>query len=584
MLPRSAGARALPSRLTTYRRLLGYLQPFKLPFAAALLGAGIFAACQGVFLWLLQVLLDEALIAPREFAWVPLGLVALFAVRGLGDFIQTYFMSLVGRGVIGTLRSQLFCRFMHLPVSYYDRTPAGTMLSRLTFNTEQVAQAATDSVTSLVRESLVIVGTLIYLFAVNAYLTAVALLAAPAIAVLIRLVNRHFRRYGQRIQTSMSDLTGVAKEAIEAPRTIRCFNAQAHQIARFAAANERNRRASMRVALIKGLSSPIVQMMAAISLALVIHIAIGAAVDERLTPGEFVAFIGALAAMAQPLRNLVNSAGPIQQGIAAADSVFEVLEEPTEPDLGRFTVQRAVGHIEYRGVDFGYSEERRNVVQQVSLRAEPGEVVAIVGQSGSGKSTLLNLLPRLYLATSGTVLLDGTDIEHYELHSLRDQIAVVSQDVVLLDDTLKNNIAFGSSASAAEIEHAAATARVLDFARELPEGLETRVGDRGSLLSGGQRQRIAIARALLKDAPVLILDEATGALDAETERLVQAGIDALMRHRTTFVIAHRLATIEKADHILVMHAGSVVEAGTHATLLARNGRYASLYRQQFAEV
>jgi subfamily B ATP-binding cassette protein MsbA len=338
----------------------------------------------------------------------------------------------------------------------------------------------------------------------------------------------------------------------------------------------------MRSALTKALSNPIVQMMAALSLAVVLRLAIRESLAGHLTPSELIAFIGTLANMTQPLRNLVSIATPIQQGIAAADSLFEILDAPLEPNTGSLTVERAVGQIEYRGVGFSYLDDGRNVVQEVAFKAQPGEVIAIVGQSGSGKSTLLNLLPRLYRATSGTVFLDGTDIEHYELHSLRNQIAVVSQDVVLFNDTLKNNITFGSHASDAEIERAAATAGVLDFAKELPDGLETVVGDRGSRMSGGQRQRIAIARALLKNAPVLILDEATSSLDAETERCVQAGIAALMQHRTTFVIAHRLATVETADHILVMQVGRIVEAGTHADLLARNGRYASLYRHQFA--
>jgi subfamily B ATP-binding cassette protein MsbA len=572
-------------RLRTYRRLLRYLEPFTLPFCCGLLGAALFAACQSLFMQVLKVFLDGTFLDrdARMLDRVPLCIVVLFACRGLGDFIQTYCMNLVGRGVVGTLRSQLFERFMHLPAAYYDRAASGTLLSRLTFNTEQVAQASTDSLITLVRESLIIVGSLIYMYCVSPSLTGVALIVAPVISVLIRRVNRYFRRYGQRIQTSMSDLTRVAKEAIEAPRIIRCDNAQPHQIERFAAVNERNRRAAMRAALTKALSNPIVQLLAAISLAIVLRMAIREALAGHLTPTEFITFIGALANMTQPLRNLVNIATPIQQGIAAADSLFEIINEPAEPNAGELTVPRAVGRIEYRNVDFSYLDESCNVVRGVSFKAEPGQVIAIVGQSGSGKSTLMNLLPRLYHATSGTVLLDGIDVEQYELHSLREQVAVVSQDVVLFNDTLKNNIRFGSPACDAQIERAAATARVLDFAKELPDGLDTCVGDRGSLLSGGQRQRIAIARALLKDAPVLILDEATSALDAETECCVQAGIAALMQGRTTFVIAHRLATAEKADLILVMQAGRIVESGTHTELLVRNGRYASLHRHQFVD-
>ena len=572
-------------RLATYRRLLSYLRPLALPFGCGLFGAALFALCQNLFMQVLQVFLDGTFIHSdaRMLAKVPLAILVLFAGRGLGDFIQTYYMNLAGRGVVAKLRGQLFERFMQLPVAYYDRAASATLLSRLTFNTEQVAQASTDSLVTLVRESLVIVGSFYYMFSLSPPLTCVALILAPVIAVLIRRVNRHFRRYGQRIQTSMSDLLHVAKEATEAPRIIRCCNSQAHQIARFAVVNELNRRAAMRAALTKALANPIVQMMAGISLALVLRIAIREALAGELTPTEFITFIGALANMTQPLRNLVNIATPIQQGIAAADSLFEIIDEPGEPNAGALTVPRAVGRIEYRNVRFSYSEELGDAVQGVSFTAQPGETIAIVGQSGSGKSTLLNLLPRLYRATSGTVLLDGTDVEAYELHGLREHIAVVSQDIVLFDDTLKNNITCGGHYSDEAIERAAATARVLDFATELPEGLETLIGERGSRLSGGQRQRIAIARALLKNAPILILDEATGALDADTERSVQAGVEALRQQRTTFVIAHRLATVERANRILLMHAGRIVESGTHAELLARNGRYASLHRQQWAE-
>jgi subfamily B ATP-binding cassette protein MsbA len=570
--------------MSVYRRLLGYLKPFARPFCFGILGGALFAAAQSAFLWFLQVFVDGTFFEQdrRMLAWVPVGIVVLFAVRGLGDFLQTYYMSVVGRGVVYNLRAQLFDRFVSLPVSYFDKMPAGVMLSRLTFNTEQVAQAATDSVISSLRESLVIVGSLVYLFSMNAYLTTVALTVVPLIAILIRTVNRHFRRYGERMQGSMGDVTSIAKEAIEAPRAIRAFNAQEAQIARFDSANERNRRAALRLALTRASSNPVVQLLAAVALAVVLGLAIQEALAGQLTTGEFVSFIGALANMTQPLRNLVNVASPMQQGLIAAQSVFQLIDAAPEPNVGVFRAKRARGKIEFSNVSLSYSQERGSAVRNVSFEVEPGQTLAIVGASGSGKSTLVNLLPRFYRPSSGQICVDGKDVEEFELKNLRDQIAIVSQDVVLLNDTLRNNISFGRSVSDHEIERAAATARVLDFARELPDGLDTVVGERGSLLSGGQRQRIAIARAILSNAPILILDEATGALDSETERAVQSGIEALMKGRTTLVIAHRLTTVERADQILVMHAGAIVERGTHSELIASDGRYALLYRQQFA--
>lgn len=570
--------------MSVYRRLLGCLKPFVRPFIFGLLGGVLFAAAQSAFLWFLKVFLDGTFFEhdPRMLAWVPAGVVVLFAVRGLGDFVQTYYMSVVGRGVVKNLRAQLFDRFVHLPVAYFDKTAAGAMLSRLIFNTEQIAQAAIDSIIGSLRESLIIAGSLIYLFSMNVYLSAVALTVMPLIAVLIRSVNQHFRRYAERVQGSIGDVTSIAKEAIEAPRAIRACNAQAAQIARFDSANERNRRAAMRVALTRALSNPIVQMLAALALAVVLGLAIQEALAGRLTTGEFVSFIGALANMTQPLRNLVNVASPMQQGLIAAQSVFQLIDAAPEPNHGVHRVKRARGHIEYKDVSLSYAHERGHAVHRLSFEAKPGQTIAIVGASGSGKSTLVSLLPRFYCPSAGRVYVDGKDVQEYELSNLRQQIAIVSQDVVLLNDTLRNNIAFGRRVSDQLIEKIAATARVLDFANNLPDGLDTVVGERGSLLSGGQRQRIAIARALVADAPILILDEATGALDPETERAVQSGIEALMKERTTLVIAHRLTTVERADQILVMHAGSIVERGTHSELIAKDGRYALLYRQQFA--
>jgi len=573
-----------PESLRTYRRLLGYLRPHMGMFLLGVLGMAMFAATDAGWAWFVKIFLDGTFVEkdPRMVWLVPLGLIALFIVRGIGDFIQTYCPGHVGRHIIKRLRKQIFDHFLNLPVAYFDHHASGVLLSRLTYNTEQVAQAVTDSVTVFVRDTLTIIGLLTYLFLLNARLTAIALITGPVIAWLITLINRLFRRYSRRIQNSMGDVTRVAKEAIEAPRVIRVFNAQAFEAGQFEAVNELNRRSNMKLLLTKGLSNPIVQTLAALGLATVLYIATVDAMQNELTVGEFTSFIAALILITAPLRRLVNVAGPLQQGIAAGQSIFELLDEPLEPRGGGVPLARARGDVEFAGVSFAYPTGRAAALADVSATAEAGETVAIVGRSGSGKSTLVSLLPRFYDVSGGSVRIDGRDVRDYDLTDLRRNVSFVSQEVVLFDDTIRNNIAFGAEASDAEIEAAARAAYVLAFALELPEGLETMVGDRGVLLSGGQRQRIAIARALLKNAPVLVLDEATSALDTESERAIQAALEELMRGRTTLVIAHRLSTVEKADRIIVLEDGRVVETGNHAQLLALGGQYAALYRMQFS--
>jgi subfamily B ATP-binding cassette protein MsbA len=375
-------------------------------------------------------------------------------------------------------------------------------------------------------------------------------------------------------------VTRVAKEALDAPRMIKVFNAQEYERRQFEVVNEYNRKSSMKLLKIRGLANPIVQFVAVSFASVVLYVGIKQVVLGEITSGAFFAFFAALLSMMNPLRSLINVSGSLQQGIAAADSLFEILDEPVEPSTGTKKIPRIKGDVEYRNVSFSY-QTRDNVLNGINLNIKAGSTVAFVGRTGSGKSTLVNLLPRFYELEQGAVLMDGHDIRDYDLHSLREQIALVSQDVVLFDDTIRNNIAFGKLASAEAIERAARAAHVLEFASQLPQGMETTVGERGVLLSGGQKQRISIARALLKDAPVLILDEATSALDTESERVIQAALEDLMQNRTTLVIAHRLSTIENADCIVVMDGGRIVEQGTHAELIAANGAYAALHRMQF---
>ena len=587
MMGRKADKRAelkMPSGAwQTYKRLLGYLRPHKAMFGVGVVGMTIFAATDAGWAAFVKFFLDGTFVdKDQRMVWlVPLALIGLFILRGIGDFMQTYCPGFVGRHIVKTLRGQIFDRYVHLPVAYFDTNTSGVLLSKLTYNTEQVATATTDSVTVFIRDTLTILGLIGYLLYLNPKLTLISLIVGPVIAVLIRKINLLFRRYSRRIQNSMGDVTRVAKEAIEAPRVVRVFNAQAYEAQMFETVAEHNRRSHMKHMMTKGMSNPIVQTLAAVALAGVLYLATVDAIAGLMTVGEFTSFIAALMLITAPLRRLVNVAGPLQQGIAAAQSIFEVLDMPLEHQGGDFKVARATGEIEYRDVEFKYPTASEPVLRGVSFHARPGEKIAIVGRSGSGKSTLVGLLPRFYDATAGQVLVDGHDVREFSLHALRSQVSLVSQDIVLFNDTIRSNIAFGFPATDAEIEAAAESAQVTEFSAQLPLGLDTAVGDRGSLLSGGQRQRIAIARALLRNTPILILDEATSALDTELERQIQDQLEALMANRTTLVIAHRLSTVEKADRILVMDGGRVVESGTHRELIALDGQYAVLHRLQF---
>jgi ATP-binding cassette, subfamily B, bacterial MsbA len=574
-----------PGALHAYRRLLSYLRPHRAMFAFGVLGMVIFAATDAGWAVFVRFFLDGTFVEkdPRMVWLVPVALVVLFLFRGLGDFLQTYCPGHVGRRIVKTLRAEIFDRYLHLPVAYFDQQASGTLLSRLTYNTEQVAQATTDSITVFIRDSLTIAGLVGYLFYMNWRLTLFSLIVGPLIAFLVRRINLLFRRYSARIQDSMGDVTRVAKEAIEAPRVVRVFNAQEHEAQLFEEVIERNRGSHMKMMRTRALSNPVVQLISSIGLAGVLYLATLDAMQGRMSVGEFTSFIAALMLITAPLRRLVNVASPLQQGIAAAQNIFEILDATPEPEGGGRPIDRARGDIEYRDVRFCYPSGEDEVLRGVSFALRSGETVAIVGRSGSGKSTLVGLLPRFYDVTAGRVLLDGHDVREYGLADLRRQMSLVSQDVVLFNDTIASNISFGSPASEAQIAAAAEAAQVDEFARQLPDGLGTVVGDRGSLLSGGQRQRIAIARALLRDPPILILDEATSALDTELERQVQQQLEQLMQGRTTLVIAHRLSTVERADRIVVMDGGRMIETGTHAELLARNGQYAVLYRMQFNE-
>ena len=567
-----------------YKRLFQYAKPHWKMFAIGMLGAILFSGTNAGMLYFVNEFLNEAFLRknPAMLWFVPIGVIVLFVARGVGDYVSSYFPGYVGRQVVKSLRGELFAKYMHLPVSFYDRTSTAEMMSKLTYNVELVAEAATTTLVNLVKDSLSFIVSLAALFYLNWQLASIIILLAPPLSWLLRRINQLFRRYSARIQSSMGDITRVAKEGLDGQRVIRAFNAQDYQIRQFEEVNERNRHSYMRLIGTKAAGNPVVQVIASFGLAVVLYLAVRQVLENEVAFGDFVTFLLAIITASQALRSVTNGLGPMQQGIAAGGSVFEVLDAPNEPAGGTRPLTRAQGEVEFRDVQFVYDEEKGKGLHGVNLKVPARTTLAIVGQSGSGKSTLVGLLPRFYDPQQGAVLLDGVDVREYRIADLRNQVSIVSQDVVLFNDSIRNNIKFGMQNVTDEaITEAARAAYVLEFAEQMPHGLDTPVGDRGTLLSGGQKQRISIARALLRNAPVLVLDEATSALDTESERRIQAALEALVQNRTTLVIAHRLSTVENADRIIVMHEGRIVESGTHSELLAKNGSYAALYRLQF---
>lgn len=570
-----------------YKRLLAYATPYWRVFVITALAMIVFAATDTGFAALMKPMLDGNFIEhdPDTVKLVPLALIALFMFRGLAGFLSRYGMSWIGRRIIQVLRRELFHQLLRLPSQYFDRNPAGRLLSRLTFDVEQVAEAAANAVTILIRDSMTLIFLLAYMFWISGWLTLLFLIIGPVLVVLIRAVSRRFRSISRRIQDSMGELTQFSEEVIHGQRLIKSFTGEQWQETLFEQVNERNRKLHLKMAAALGASTPIVQFIAACILALVIYLATLESVTREISVGSFVSFIAAMMLLMQPIKRLTNINASVQRGVAAAHSLFGVLDEAVEQDKGKLPLSQARGAIEFRKLSFAYDKAKGDVLRDVSFSVLPGQTIALVGRSGSGKTTLANLLVRFYEPRQGAIYLDGEDIRDYRLADLRRQIAWVGQDVTLFNDSIAHNIAYGRLGEVSDqaVIACAEAAQAMQFIADLPEGINSRIGDRGVLLSGGQRQRVAIARAMLKDAPILVLDEATSALDSESERTVKDALEQLTQNRTSLIIAHRLSTVERADRILVLEQGRIVETGSHAELLATGGVYADLYRLQFKQ-
>lgn len=575
-------ASAATSDWATYRRLLRYVKPHWLLFVLSVIGFQLGSAAEAFFVSTFGQLIDGW---PDAALTVPLLMLAAALVRAVGEIVGEILLSRISFTVVHKLRTELFDQLLMMPSAYFDASSHGHLVSRITYNVAQLRDTGTDALKSIVQDGGKLVVYLAFMLYLSWKLTLIFVATAPLVALVVASASRRFRRISRRIQDSMGDVTHVASEMVAGYRVVRLFGGNKYERERFFQASLRNRRQNLKMVLTKVSSTQVIQIFVAIALALLIALLLQPQIGGHLSVGDVVVFLGLAGMLARPIRKLSEVNARLQRGLAAAEDVFGQLDESQELDRGTIAVDRVVGRIEFQDVGFTYEQAAGAVLKQVNLTIEPGQTVALVGRSGSGKTTLASLIPRFYEPDRGRVLLDGLPLDDYRLDSLRDQIALVTQQVTLFNDSLARNIAYGSLAdtSTAELREAVVRAHAVGFVDELPSGLETHVGDDGVLLSGGQRQRVAIARALLKDAPILILDEATSALDTESERHIQAALREVMKDRTTIVIAHRLSTIENADLIVVMDEGSIVEQGRHDELLAADGLYAQLYAAQFED-
>lgn len=592
-----------------YKRLLRYVGPYWPAFLISLLGFGVYAATQAGFAWLMRfvptVLSDPSvsgeavtgeglaflpdflqLTTPESvYYFLPVMLVFIVALRGTGSFFGGYYLIFVARHLVNSLRQAVFNRLLLLPGSFYNRHASGHLISTLTFNVEQVTGAGTDALKTIFRDGLTVIALLSYVFYLNWKLSLIFLVVGPLIGLVVAVTSKLFRKYSRRIQNSMGGVTHVASETFKGIEVVRAFGGNDYEQKRFNGACQYNLKQSMKLAMVDELSTPLIQILTFIALAFLLWLGLSTGIRGGMGAGDFLSYLTAAGLIAKPLRQLTSVNSKIQKGIAASQSIFAMMDEEAELDTGIVELDKAEGRVELKNVSFRYPGSDQDALKDINLTIEKGETVAFVGRSGSGKTTLVNLMPRFINVSGGQILLDGLPLEDYRLRDLRRQIAIVNQQVVLFQDTVAHNIAYGNLTGThqQDIIDAATAAHAMEFIEKMPQGLETQVGEDGVMLSGGQRQRLALARAILKDAPLLILDEATSALDSESERYIQQALNGVMAGRTTLVVAHRLSTIENADKIVVMDTGSIVEVGNHQELMAKNGAYAQLHRLQFSD-
>lgn len=595
---------------SVFKRLMGYIKPLKVVFAFAVLGLVMYAAVDATFIAVIKPFIDggfggqagevtsavgvggvdlgtsEGFGASSDVLMLaPIVVIVLFSLRGLANFLSTYCISYMSARLIMDMRQEVFEHYLTLPVSYIDRENSGNLISRVTYDTEQIARATGSALISIVRDSITVVGMLAIMFFYSWKLSLCILVIGPIIGLIISIVSKRFRKVSKRIQTAMGGVTAATEQMIKGHKNVLAFGGQETESNRFAVVNEQNRYQNMKLAMAQSISQPLVMVIGSFALAFVLYAASFEGMQEELTAGTFATILGAMLAMLQPIKNLTRVNAEFQRGIAACTTIFELLDTQPEVDTGKHMVDRVKGNLSFNQVNYRYPDQERLALEQIDFTVKQGQTIALVGRSGSGKSTIASLVTRFYTGLEeGSIELDGVNIDDYDLKCLRNQVALVSQQVTLFNDSIANNIsyAYPGEVTREQIIEAATLAHAMEFVELLPEGLDTQVGENGVLLSGGQRQRIAIARAILRNSPVLILDEATSALDTESEKAIQLGLDNLRHNRTSIVIAHRLSTIESADQILVIDQGRVVERGDHLSLIAKKGIYSNLYNMQFS--